>query len=301
MSRAARFHEIGDDAAVTIDEVDEPTPGSGQVRIRVSHSSLNRADLKVRAGLFLPGMPKSLPSGLGWDAAGVIDEVGEAVTGFAAGDEVFGLVRLGGFAEFATARASSVARKPAGLSWDLAGALPTVGQTALDVVDSQPIGETDTVLVSAAAGGVGLIVAQLARIRGARVLGTASKANAAFLDSIGVQPIVYGPGLAERLLDSGADITVVLDQAGADTVHAALELGIDSERINSIADDARDLGVRTVGQGKADPERLEMLAELIADGSVVLPIEASYRLEEIDAALRRFATGHLRGKVSIVI
>jgi NADPH:quinone reductase-like Zn-dependent oxidoreductase len=301
MSRAARFHEIGADAAVTVDDVDAPTPGSGQVRIRVSHSSLNRADLKVRAGLFLPGMPKSLPSGLGWDAAGVIDDVGDGVTGFVPGDEVFGLVRLGGLAEYAIAKASSVARRPADLAWDLAGALPTVGQTALDVIDSQHIDGTDTVLVSAAAGGVGLLVAQLARIRGARVLGTASEANAAFLESIGVQPVVYGPGLAERLLDSGADVTVVLDQAGADTVHAALALGVDPDRINSIADDARDLGVRTVGQGRADPERLETLAELIADGSVVLPIEASYPLEDIDAALRRFATGHLRGKVSIVI
>lgn len=301
MSRAARFHEIGDDAPVTIDEVDDPTPGSGQVRIRVSHSSLNRADLKLRKGLFLPGLPKSLPSGLGWDAAGVIDAVGDSVTGFAPGDEVFGLVRLGGLAEYAIAKASSVARRPAGLPWEVAGALPTVGQTALDVVDSQPIGESDTVLVSAAAGGVGLIVAQLARLRGARVLGTASATNAAFLESIGVQPILYGPDLAERLLESGSDVTVVLDQAGAETVRAALALGVDPERINSVADDARDLGVRTVGQGKADPERLEMLAELIADGSVVLPIEASYPLDQIAEALRRFATGHLRGKVSIVI
>ena len=301
MSRAARFHEFGDASVISIDDVDEARPAAGQVRIRVRASSLNRADVKARNGRMQPSLPKSLPSGLGFDAAGVIDQVGEGVTGFAPGDEVFALVVLRGLAEYSIARATSVARKPKALPWQAAGALGTVGQTALDVVASQSLSSADTVLVSGASGGVGLLVAQLARLDGATVLGVASESNADFLRSLGVIPVEYGPGLAERILETGRDITVVLDQASPDIVRAALELGIDPARINSIVDDAKDLGVRTVGQGKADPERLEMLAELVADGSIVLPIAAEYPLEDIVRAFEHFEHGHPRGKISISI
>ncbi|WP_166871103.1 NADP-dependent oxidoreductase [Salinibacterium sp. ZJ450] len=301
MARAARFHDFGEASVITIDDVPQPTPGAGQVRIRVHTSALNRADVKVRRGLMRPGLPKSLPSGLGFDAAGVIDEVGEGVTGFAPGDEVFALVLLRGLAEYAVARATSVARKPAALSWQAAGALATVGQTALDVVASQHLTDADIVMVSGATGGVGVLVAQLARLEGATVLGTASADNAEFLRSIGVIPVEYGASLAERILETGQDVTVVFDQAGPDTVRAALELGIDPARINTTVDEAKELGVQAVGQGKADPERLEILAEMIADGSIVLPIAAEYPLTEIVAAFERFERGHVRGKISIII
>ncbi|MET1044998.1 MAG: NADP-dependent oxidoreductase [Microbacteriaceae bacterium] len=301
MSRAARFYEFGDASVITIDDVPAPMPGAGQVRIRVQASSLNRADVKVRRALMLPGLPKSLPSGLGFDAAGIVDEVGEGVTGFAPGDEVFALVLLRGLADYAVARATSVARKPAALSWQAAGALATVGQTALDVVASQTLTDEDTVLVSGATGGVGVLVAQLALREGATVLGTARADNAEFLRSLGVIPVEYGPSLAERILETGRDITVVFDQAGPDTVRAALELGIDPARINSTVDEAKELGVRTVGQGRADPERLEILAEQVADGSIVLPIGAEYPLSEIVPAFERFEAGHLRGKLAIRI
>lgn len=300
--RAVRFDRFGPPDVLTIDEVPLPEPGPGQVRIRVVAAGLNRADGKVRQGLFRPRLPRTLPSGIGFDAAGTVDAVGPDVTGFDRGDEVFALTALGGLAEYAIARAGAVARRPPGLSWHAAGGFATVGQTALDVVASQELGPADVVLVSAAAGGVGGLVAQLARQAGAAVIGSASARNAAHLIRLGVIPVRYGPGMAERLIDIAPDgITVVFDQAGEETVRAALDLGVPATRINTIAADATVLGVRGVGQGRPDVERLEMLAAQVAAGALRFPIDAVFPLESAADAYEHLELGHSRGKVIVAV
>ncbi|MDI2099699.1 NADP-dependent oxidoreductase [Ruicaihuangia caeni] len=300
MPRAVRFHEYGGPEVLALDEVELPAVGRSQVRIRVEAAGLNPADSKVRRGEFLPSLPKSLPSGIGFEAAGVVDAVGEDVTGFSPGDEVFGLVRLGGVADFAIAPATSIARKPAELDWPRAGGLASVGQTALDIVASQQVTPGMTALVSAAAGGVGSMVAQLAMLAGARVIGTASAGNVEYLEELGILPIAYGPGLAERLLETADDIDVVFDHAGEETVRAALALGVDAGRINTIAADAQALGVRGVGQQRADPAGLELLAHQVADGQLTLRIDSAHGLDDAQAAYRRLDSRHARGKVVIV-
>ena len=154
------------------------------------------------------------------------------------------------------------------------------------------------IVVSAAAGGVGGMLAQLAALRGIRVIGTASAANHEWLRSRGIEPVLYGDGLADRLAAAAREgITAVFDQHGPETIEAALALDVPPERINTIATDATVYGVRNVGRGAVHPPTLDALAALVADGSLDVPIAATFPLGEVRAAFDFLEAGHLRGKV----
>jgi NADPH:quinone reductase-like Zn-dependent oxidoreductase len=316
MARFARFDRFGPTAEVLriVDE-EPPHPGPGEVRVHVCANGLNPVDYKImhsaqsaaNYGITDPGATPG-GTGVGFDFAGDIDEVGEGVTRFRLGDAVLGGRRhraIGDFviiaAEGADAERDGVLiEKPEALDYDTSGALPVAGRTAIAALDRVGAGPGDTVLVSAAAGGVGVIAAQLAVLRGATVIGTASERNHEFLRELGVTPVAYGDGLVERLRDAAPQgFTAALDNNGPDSVDAALAVGVPLERINTIA--ARGhRGAQGVGNPQATMEQFGEIVRLVADGQVTVPIEAVYPIERLAEAYARLETGHVRGKLVAV-
>lgn len=298
MSRAISYSSYGGPEVLAVVERPEPHAGEGQVRVAVRAAGLNPFDVKVRRGGYLPR--HTLPSLQGSEFAGIVDELGSGVTAWKVGDEVLGWIGRGAQAEHVVVAATSLAAKPAGLDWATAGGIGLVGNTAKRATDSLSLGPGDTVLVSGAAGGVGLLSAQFAKRTGATVIGTASERNHDFLRSLGVVPVSYGPGMTDRLCAAAPQgYTAVLDNVGGETIDAALELGVAPERINTIADGdaAARHGLSSVGGGGKTSAELAELAQLAADGELVLPIRASYPASQVAAAYTELESGHGLGKV----
>jgi len=311
MNRAVRFERFGGPEVLEL--VDEPLtePGSGEVRVALRAAGLNPADYKRREGG--PQYAVTLPTGIGRELAGVIEAVGVGVDRLSIGDEVLGTVPDGAFQTHLVADAAFFAHKPASLPWEVAGGLALVGQTAWDALASQPLEQapdrtpdrTDgagrpTILVSAAAGGVGGILSQLAVLRGIRVIGSGSPANHEWLRSRGVEPVAYGPGLVDAVRAMAPEgITAAFDLQGAGSVRQFLELGVAPHRINTNAMDPSEFGIRRVGRGPTSIPTLDALAALVVSGDIEVPIAASFEFDRVADAFRRLETGHLRGKVVI--
>lgn len=300
MSRQVRYQQFGGPEVLEVVDVDEPTAGPGLVRVRVAAAGLNPVDSKIRrGGPVAQAFGVTPPTGIGMDYAGVIDQVGAGVTGWAAGDEVLGWAS-GTLADHILVPAESLFAKPSSLSWEVAGALGVVARAAAASVASLDLTAADVVLVSAAAGGVGIIACQLALAAGAKVVGTASVANHEYLAELGVVPIAYGEGLVERLrLAAPEGYTAVLDNHGADTIQAGLELGVPADRINSIAVFGGPPGVTFVGGQQATAEDFAKVVAGVADGSIKVPIQAVYPLADVAAAFARLDQGHLLGKIVV--
>jgi NADPH:quinone reductase-like Zn-dependent oxidoreductase len=298
MARAVRFTRYGGPEVLEVAEVEEPHAGPGQVRVAVRAAGLNPFDAKVRNGAVQNLVP---PRGLGSEFAGLIDEVGADVTGHALGDEVLGW-GSGCQAEFVVTRSGNVAAKPRGLDWERASGIGLVGNTAQRASDAIPLTEQDTVLVTGATGGVGLLSAQFARRAGARVIGTARPEHHEFLESLGIIPLAYGPGLADRVRAAAPrGVTAVLDSVGPTMVELALELGVPAHRVNSVADGTEHYGISTVGGGGKTAAALAELAQLVDRGELVLPIRAVYPLAEVAAAYEDLESGHGLGKIVLRI
>jgi NADPH:quinone reductase-like Zn-dependent oxidoreductase len=251
MSRAMAFSEPGPPEVLRPVDVEPPRAGPGQVRVRVRAAGVQPADCAVRSGRSVPpGATVRPPQIVGNELAGVIDQIGEGVTGWAVGDEVIGFTTLGAYAELVAIDALQIAAKPAEMPWEQAGAISASGQTAHTALRELGVGEGETVLVHAAAGGVGTMAVQLAAAWGARVIGTASERNHDDLRSLGATPVAYGDGLVERvraLAPNGVD--AALDAIGGDALAASLQLVADRSRIGTIVDFAAvgRLGVRGIG------------------------------------------------------
>jgi len=316
MARFARFDRFGPTAEVLrIVHEEPPHPGPGEVRVHVCANGLNPVDYKImhslenaqRYGITDPAAG-GRGTGIGFDLAGEIDEVGEGVTRFAVGAAVLGGRRHRAIADFVVVKAEGadaerdgvLIPKPDALDFDTAGALAVTGRTAIAALDRVGAGPGDTVLVSAAAGGVGVIAAQLAVLRGATVIGTASERNHDFLRGLGVTPVAYGDGMVERLKDAAPQgFTAALDNNGPDSVDAALAVGVPLERINTIA--ARGhRGAQGVGNPQATMEQFAEVVRLVADGAITVPVDAVYPLERLAEAYEHLETGHVRGKVIAV-
>ncbi|MGB8021369.1 MAG: NADP-dependent oxidoreductase [Candidatus Nanopelagicales bacterium] len=298
MARSVQYEQFGGPEVLEVVEVPEPSAGPGQIRVRVKAAALNPVDYKIfHGGLVANAFGVVPPAGVGNDFSGVIDQVGEDVVGWAVGDEVFGSAS-DTMADYVVVPAAAPFRKPAGLSWEVAGSLGVVGPAASASVASLHLTESDTVLVSAAAGGVGVLAAQLALATGAKVIGTASEANHEFLSSLGVVPVAYGEGLVDRLRAAAPQgLTAVLDNHGLEAVEAGLELGVPPGRINTIASYNGPEGINFVGGMNASRQDLEVLANLIAEGGLQLPIDSVFPLESAGEAFARLEAGHVRGKV----
>lgn len=303
MSRYVRYEEFGGPEVLQLVKVEPPRAATGQVRVRVMAAGLNPVDYKIfHGGPAAETYGAHLPSGVGNDFSGVIDEVGEGVTAFEIEDAVLGGARNEAQADFVVLAADGqIVAKPDALEFETAGSLAVAGRTAWATVESLDLTSEDTVLVSAAAGGVGVLAAQLALKKGATVIGTASTSNHEFLRSLGVVPVVYGDGLADRLRESAPQgITAVLDNHGQDTIDVALKLGVPAGRINSIATFGGPEGVTHIGGADATNDDLSHVAQLLADGELVLPIDSVYPLERVAEAYTKLEAGHVRGKIVLV-
>ncbi|MFI6297951.1 NADP-dependent oxidoreductase [Nonomuraea sp. NPDC050790] len=301
--KAAAFAEFGGPEVLKVMELPAPQAGPGQVRVRVKAAGVQPYDTAVRAGWTPPGVAGGLPRIPGNEFAGVIDQVGERVDGFATGTEVLGFTQLNAYAEYTVVPATSVTPKPAGLAWEVAGAMTAGVQTAEIALDNLAVGPGDTLLIHGAAGSVGGAAVQIARRRGATVIGTARAVNHDYLRGLGAVPVEYGPGLADRVRALAPDgVTAVLDGAGREALEVSLELVAERDRILTLYEHekAAGLGIRTtVGERLA--ERLGRYAALVAAGEFQYHIRSTYTLSEAADAHREMETGHGRGKIAIVV
>ncbi|MGS2586460.1 NADP-dependent oxidoreductase [Streptomyces hebeiensis] len=292
------FAEFGGPDVLRLGDVEEPHAGPGRIRIAVRAAGVNPVDWRIREGQILGAHPIELPSGVGQDASGVVDEVGEGVEGVEVGDHVFG-EGSATYAEFAVL--SAWARMPEDLTFEEAAGYPSVVETALRVIREVGVRSGQTLLVSGASGGVGSAVLQIARDRGITVIGTAGAANQEYLRSLGAVATTYGKGWVERVRRLGR-VDAALDLAGSGVIRELVELTGDPRKVISIADlGAPEFGVRFSGVAGSVPEALAEAVDLISRGKLHIPVEESYTLAEAAAAHVDSHAGHTRGRRVIVV
>ena len=305
MSRAVKFDEYGGIDVLNVVDVADPVPGPGQLLIRVKAAGINPGEAKIRAGMLHERWPATFPSGQGSDLAGVVEAVGNGAGGFHPGDEVIGFTDdRASQAELVVIDAENATRRPAGVPWEVAGALFVAGATAWAAARSVNLTEGDTVVVSGAAGGVGSLTIQLARRAGATVIGLASERNHEWLRGHGVIPVVYGDGVADRIREAApGGVDAFIDTVGSPYVDLALELGVAPDRIDTIADfeAVTKHGVKAEGNAAgASAETMAELAALIDEGALELPIAATYPLDQVRDAYTELERNHTHGKIVLV-
>lgn len=315
MPRAVRFERYGGVEVLEVVDVDPPEPGEGQLLVRVRAAGINPFEAKLRSGLFKDDIPLSFPAAQGNDVAGLVEAVGPGVEDFVVGDAILGTTaKRGSQAELALVASGRALPLPAGVPWEVAGGLWTVATTAFATVAAVGAGEVqdDVVIVAGASGGVGGLAAQLARERGATVIGIAGEDSHAWLRARGIVPVAYGSGgheggVAERVARAAAASgppKALIDTVGRGYVDLAIELGIAPERIDTIVDTAAAArhGARTDGgQAVADPvAAVAEIVALIASAELELPVAASFPLDQVRDAYTLLETGHPPGKIVLV-
>ncbi|MBV8430124.1 MAG: NADP-dependent oxidoreductase [Solirubrobacterales bacterium] len=303
--RAVRFDQYGGVDVLEVREVEEPVPGPDEVLVAVKATGINPGEISIREGRMHARWPARFPSGQGSDFAGTLQGLGEGVTAFGSGDEVLGWTEeRNSQAELVVAPADQVTRKPANLPWEVAGSLFVAGLAAYNSVEAVNPRAGETVVVSAAAGGVGSIAVQLARRSGALVIGLASESNHQWLRDHGIVPVSYGEGQGERIKQAAhGTINALIDTFGGGYVALALELGVPTGRINTIADfeAVRRFGVASQGtHSHASAERLANLAQLVSAGEVEIPIAQTFRLDQVREAYTSLAERHTHGKIVLL-
>jgi NADPH:quinone reductase-like Zn-dependent oxidoreductase len=250
----------------------------------------------------------TLPSGFGYDFAGAVDEVGDGADGVTVGDRVYGGVMERAAADFVVMKTPVGAdgvlfHTPGGLSDEVASTLCIAGGTAAAVLGVLNLGPADTVLIGGAAGGVGVFVVQLARLAGARVIGTASTGTFPFLRELGAEPVSYGPGLEDRVRASApGGITAAIDLFGTETIETALGLGLAADRIAAIAAGPNPPGnARAVSGSHAEPDAVPQIAAAILAHKVTVPIAATFPIEQIRQAAALQANRHVHGKIVVTL
>jgi NADPH2:quinone reductase len=306
--KAVVYEKFGGAEVLQVVERPEPHIGPDTVLVKVVAAGLNPVDYKVREGYLQGLLDTHLPAVPAWDVAGVVVQPGLDTPEFQAGDEILAYARKdvvsdGTLAEYVAVPVRTAAKKPADLSFEAAAGLPLAGLTALQTVRRSGLGAGSTVLVHAAAGGVGSIAVQLAVHAGARVVGTASEGNHAYLRGLGAEPVAYGDGLvaaAKAAAPGGFD--VILDYVGGQAIETAAELLVPGGTIVSITDArARDeLGGQYVWV-RPDPAGLAELADLAARGVVQVEISQTFDLDHAADAFRALETGHTRGKIVVTV
>lgn len=297
---ALQFTEYGGPEVLSWTDAPDPHPGPGQVRIAVKAASVNPVDWKTFSGAMSGGKTLTEPGFLGYDAAGVVDEVGEGVTGVSPGDEVFGRGN-GTQAEYALL--DSWVPKAAALDWAVAAAAGVAGETSERGLRLLDVKSGDTVFVDGGAGGVGAVAVQMAVARGATVVASASEGNAGYLREIGAIPVVYGEGVDERVRSAApGPVDAVFDVVGKTPVETLIGLAPTPSQVLTIANfGAADSGIRATGGGadSRSDEALALVASLLEAGSLVIKVQ-TFPFARAAEAYAVSQQGHVRGKLVLV-
>jgi NADPH:quinone reductase-like Zn-dependent oxidoreductase len=307
--KAVRIHTFGGPEVLQCEDVPRPQAGAGQALIQIKAAGVNPIDWKIRAGYMKQIFQSRLPLILGVDMAGVVESVGDGVTDFKQGDEVYGFLGAGAggtYARYVAADARALAPKPKSLNFIQAAAIPLVAlvgwQTLFDVANLQP---GQTVLIHGASGGVGHMAVQLARWKGAKVIGTASAKNADFVKSLGADQVIDYH--TTRFEDVVHDVDVVLDTQAGDTQQRSYKvlkksgilvstLGIEDPGM------AAKYGVRATGfMAQPNGGELREIAKLVDEGKVKPEVTQVLPLRDVAKAHEMSQTGHVRGKIVLKV
>jgi NADPH:quinone reductase-like Zn-dependent oxidoreductase len=299
--RALQFTAYGGPEVLVWGDAPDPHPGPGQIRIAVRAASVNPIDWKVLAGMLAGGAPLEGAGYLGRDAAGVVDELGEGVTGVSVGDDVLG---RGDNTQADFALLDFWAAKPSSVDWAVAAAAGVAGETSERGLRLLDVTAGDTVFIDGGAGGVGAVAVQMAVDRGATVIASASEGNHDYLREIGATPVLYGEGVADRVRQAagGGAVDAVFDVAGATPVEELISLVPQASQVVTIANyTAGEAGARLTGGGdESHPtEALAQVADLLEQGKVVIKVQTF----PFDRAAEAYAVsqgGHVRGKLVLV-
>ncbi|MEV6337738.1 NADP-dependent oxidoreductase [Nocardia vinacea] len=319
MPRIVRPIAYGTPDVLAVTEVPTPRAAAGGVVVEVRAAGVNPIDWKLYSGAFhavdddhkdAAGVAAAMPS-IGLECAGVVTEVGAEVTGVQVGDEVIVYPVTAAYADYVTAPATSIFTKPTEIGWAQAGSLMLTGTTAVHALHAAGVGAGDTVLVHGGAGGVGLMGVQLATAAGATVIATAAERNHALLRELGAIPVVYGPGLADRVNSAAPQgITAAVDFAGTDeALDVSLELVADRTRIASITGSPRRAaaGIKLLGYGPGQDAGTEVrgaargeLVERAGAGALRVIVDTTFPLAEAAKAHEVGIAGHAPGKLVLI-
>ena len=304
--KAVRFDDYGSIEVLEVRDVPRPEPRPGQVLVAVRAAGINPSEAAIRAGVVREIFPATFPSGQGSDLAGVVEAVGAGVKGVAVGDEVIGFTNdRASQAEYVLVEAANLTAKPAAVPWEVAGALFVAGVTGVATVRAVAPTAGEAVVIAGAGGGVGVFAVQLAVRTGTCVIALASERHHAWLRERGAVPVAYGDGVRERIMVAAEETPVAafIDLVGRGYVELALELGIAKDRIDTIVDfpAVQKYGVKTEGgAAAASAATLAELAESIASGDLVVPIQRTYPLYGVRAAFTELEAGHIAGKIVLI-
>jgi NADPH:quinone reductase-like Zn-dependent oxidoreductase len=298
--RALQFRQYGGPEALEWGDAPDPHAGPGQIRIAVRAASVNPIDWKAYTGALSGGQPMAGTGYLGYDAAGVVDEVGEGVTGVSVGDDVFGRGR-NSQAEYAVL--DSWAAKPSSIDWAVAAGAGTAGETSERGLRLLDVKAGDTIFVDGGAGGVGAVAVQMALARGARVIASSSDANLDYLREIGATPVRYGEGMVERVRTAaGGQVDAVFDVVGKTPIDDLISLAPEPSRVLTIANFAAGQAGALVTGGGADSRPMQamaLIAELLAQNKVVIKVQ-TFPFDRAADAYRISQSGHVRGKLILI-
>lgn len=298
--KAVQFDRFGGPEVLEIVDLADPHPGPGEVRIEVRAAGINASDWKKRQGL----MEQELPQTLGYEAAGVVDELGDGVTDVAVGDRVFGFSPHGA-AQAELAVLSDYALIVPSLDFASAAALPSAAETAARALDQLGVTSGSTVLINGASGSVGSAAVQLAVARGARVIGTGSPSTHDRLRSLGAEPVAYGEGMVDRVraLAPGG-VELALDVAGSGVLGELIQLTGDAGHVITIADfsGAQEHEVRfSRGDSGRATYVLAQLGDLIETGRFSVAVGQTFPLTEVAGAHRVGEAGRVHGKLVLLL
>jgi NADPH:quinone reductase-like Zn-dependent oxidoreductase len=298
--RALQFSKYGSPEALDWGDASEPRAEPGQIRIAVRAASVNPIDWKMLAGALSGGQPLTGTGYLGYDAAGVVDEVGEGAAGVSVGDEVFGRGQ-NTQAEYAVLNVWAL--KPSSIDWAVAAAAGVAGETSERGLRLLGVKAGDTIFIDGGAGGVGAVAVQMAVARGARVIASSSEANHEYLREIGAIPVLYGEGVGDRVrAAAGGQVDAVFDVAGKTPAEELISLVSEPSQVVSIANFAAgEAGARVTG-GDADSRPVEALAEvaeLLAQNKLVIKAQ-TFPFDRAAEAYRISEAGHVRGKLVLI-